>query len=90
MDWKDYVIIGGALFLLFGGGVAIHFSQKGRGNVNATAGGAAIIDDVRRLGVSIVTVGGKAMAEGGKLAREGAMRYANGTEANQLNMVGGA
>jgi hypothetical protein len=79
MDWKDYVIIGGALFLLFGGGIYSHYRRKGQGNI--TAGPATdnsngvFIDDLRRLGTAVATVGGRAIAEGGKLRTRGAMAY---------------
>ncbi len=90
MDWKDYLIIGGALFLLFGGGVGLHFYTKGKGNVPSGPTGGAIVDDPRRMGVAITTTGGKAFAEGGKLIREGASRYIATRQLKEMQLVGGA
>ncbi len=88
MDWKDYVIIGGALFLLFGGGLYTHYKRKGQGNVPAAPTTGPFIDDVRRLATAVSTVGGKAIAEGGKLVRDGAMMYTARTERRNLHLAG--
>jgi|WetSurMetagenome_2_1015567.scaffolds.fasta_scaffold25843_8 hypothetical protein len=90
MDWKDYVIIGGALFLLFGGGLYTHYKRKGEGQVQSgPAGDAFFIDDLRRVGTAITTVGGRAIQEGAKLKRDGAMAYSNRQQRGQLHLVGG-
>jgi hypothetical protein len=88
MDWKDYVIIGGALFVLFGGGVYAHYRKKGEGQIQAEPTGPVYIDDLRRLGAAVSTVGGKAFAEGGKLMKSGALKYVARSERKQMHMVG--
>jgi len=88
MDWKDYVIIGGALFLLFGGGLYSHYRRKGGGQIQQAGQGPVIIDDLRRLGTAVATVGGRAIAEGGKLQRQGAMWYTARETQTGLHNVG--
>lgn len=91
MDWKDYVIIGGALFILFGGGVYAHYKKRGQGIVPAqpTPGTPGVyIDDLRRLATAVSTVGGKAIAEGGKMARDGAMAYMDRRERKSIHLAG--
>jgi hypothetical protein len=90
MDWKDYVIIGGALFIMFGGGVYTHYKRKGRGQVAQEPSGGMLIDDLRRMGTAVASVGGRAFAEGGKLARSGAMAYVDRSTRKQLHNVGSA
>lgn len=95
MDWKDYVIVGGALFLLFGGGLYGHYRGKARGDILAgpqggTGGGVGgvVIDDVRRLATAVATVGGKAFAEGGKLVKRGGLAYQNRQEHKRMHLTG--
>jgi hypothetical protein len=90
MDWKDYVIVGGALFLLFGGGIYTHYRRKGQGAVEEGPSGGYVIDDLRRLGTAVATVGGRAIAEGGKVKRGGAMHYSARATRKQLHNVGAA
>jgi hypothetical protein len=89
MDWKDYVIIGGALFLLFGGGVYGHYRTRAKGQIEAEpTGGGTVIDDVRRLATAVSTVGGKAFAEGGKLIKRGGLAYTARREHKSLHLTG--
>lgn len=91
MDWKDYVIIGGALFILFGGGLYTHYKRKGQGPVAEgpqPPSSGVYIDDLRRLATAVSSVGGKAIAEGGKLRAQGAMAYTERRERKDLHLAG--
>lgn len=89
MDWKDYALIIAAI-LIVGGPVGVHFYHRGKGQVAKQPGGEGLIDDKRRLGTVVSLVGGRALQEGAKLQKFGALRYANTQSGKDQQQVGGA
>ncbi len=91
MDWKDYAIIG-LVLLVVGVPIGVHFHHKGRGDLRKhpqnTDG--TIIDDARRLGAAITTVGGRTIAEGAKAMKMGSLKYNTRLHMKEQQQVGGA
>jgi len=88
MDGKDWLLVVAAL-VIFGGPVGHAIWRRSRGTVSAQPGGETMINDVTRLGMAVTTTGGRALAEGAKLLKYGALRYAN-DQSNKANQwVGG-
>jgi hypothetical protein len=89
MDWKDYALITAAVLLL-AGPLGVHFYYRGKGRVQKGPQGDNLIDDNRRIGTMLSLVGGRALSEGAKLQKRGALRYANDQDNKAQQQVGGA
>jgi hypothetical protein len=98
MDTKDYIIIG-LIVLVVGGPVGVHLYHRGQGKVRkqpqatdyegGSVGGSVITDTIR-LGSAVAMNGGKTIAEGAKLVKQGSLRYHNREQGKSTQMVGGA
>jgi hypothetical protein len=90
MDKKDYIIIG-LVLLVVGVPIAVHVYHRGRGKLRKMPKNPdSIINDNHRLGTAIAAYGGKTIAEGGKLAKFGSLRYHNDSETAKQQHVGGS
>jgi hypothetical protein len=90
METKDYVIIG-LVLLVIGVPIGVHVYHRGKGKLRKMPRNPdSVIDDNRRLGTAIAAYGGKTIAEGGKLAKYGSLRYHNDSENKNQQHVGGS
>lgn len=102
MDNKDWIIIG-LLLLAFGGPLGVHIWHQrqrtprvavsnvgGRGPLADTVPGAPAIDDGRRIGAAIGTVGGRAFTEGAKAGVTGGKAYGSRQHHHEHLQLGGA
>lgn len=89
MDGKDWLLVLAAI-VIFGGPVGHAVWKRSRGNIHKSPAGETFLTDYSRLGSAVTAVGGRALAEGAKLMRFGALRYTNDQTQKDMQKVGGA